>query len=81
MLDVPPAVVAVTCTVPDPAGDIALQLVEVEQLTEVAGLVPKLIDVRPSAKKPVPVTVTGVLPAAGPVFGETPVTVGTGGAT
>jgi hypothetical protein len=42
--------------------------------TLVAGLLPNLTDVGPA--KPVPVMVTAVPPAVGPVFGDTEVTVG-----
>ena len=73
--DVPPAVVTRTSTVPVPAGEV--QVIEVglfaEQLpkTEAAPNLTSVADVRL-----VPVMVTLSPPAARPVLGETPVTVG-----
>jgi hypothetical protein len=66
--------VTVTLTVPLPAGLAAV--IEVEELT-----VTLVADVSPNLTvagetKPVPVTVTDVLPAEGPLFGLRDVTVG-----
>jgi hypothetical protein len=73
---VPPAVVAVTSTVPaDPAGDVAVIEVEEMTVTPVAAVPPKLTVVAPMMK-PVPVIVTVVLPDVGPEVGEIDVTVG-----
>ena len=59
--------VTLTLAVPDPAGDVALQEVALEQLTPVAVTLPKSTAVSPSVvENPVPVTVTEVPPAAGP---------------
>ena len=71
----PPAV-TVTSTEPAlPAGLVALQLVAELQVTAVAATVPKLT-VEALVEKPDPVMVTTVLPASGPEFGATLVTVG-----
>ena len=70
-----PPVVTVTLTVPLPAGEVAVQEVAVQD-TPVAAVPPK------ATLPPVrldPATVTAVPPLAGPVAGETPVTVGAGG--
>ena len=57
-----------------------LQLVELEQLTLLADAPPKPTVVLPAvALKFVPVTVTGVPPAEGPLVGQIPLTVGIGG--
>ena len=60
------------------AGEV--MVIEVAELTTrpVPAVVPNLTAVAPV--KPVPVTVTGVPPAVGPLVGLTPVTVGSGGA-
>ncbi len=81
--DVSPLAVAVTSTVPVPAGDVAVQLVADEQFTAVAGLPePKSNTVLPDpVAKLVPVMVTDVPPAAAPEVGLTAVTVGEGGGT
>ena len=75
---VPYEVVTVTSTVPpledDPAGEFAVRLVAELTTTPVAGLAPKFT-VMPLVK-PVPVTVTEVPPAMGPLDGLTPVTAG-----
>ena len=72
---VTPATVTVTSTVPAAsAGEVAVHVVLLEQLTPVAGVVPKST-VIPSAK-PVPVMVTGVPTPAGPAVGLTAITVG-----
>src|SRR6478672_12174789 len=65
--------VATTLTVPaTPAGVIIVQVVELEQLTDFAAVFPNLKTVAlATVLKPVPVTVTLVPPAAGPVFGLT----------
>jgi hypothetical protein len=75
-----PLTVTVTSTVPLPAGLVARQLEVLVQLTAVPALPPKLTVVAPAVVlKLVPLTVTTVPPAAGPVVGEIPVTVGSGG--
>ncbi len=63
-----PLTVPVTVTVPAPAGEIAVQVLLLEQETPVAGLDPKLKVVAP-ATNPLPVTVSCVPPLAGPVVG------------
>jgi hypothetical protein len=72
--DVPFAVVTVTSTVPVPADDVAV--IEVAELTvkAVALVAPNFTAVAPV--KVVPVMVTDVPPATGPVVGEIDVTVG-----
>ena len=52
-----------------------MRLVELPTLTEVPALDPKSTVVDPETK-PVPVTVTVLVPAWGPLFGVTEVTVG-----
>jgi hypothetical protein len=71
---VPPEVVTVTFTVPVPAGLTAV--IEVADLTVklVAAVVPNCTAVAPM--KPVPVTVTLLPPAVGPLVGLMPITVG-----
>ena len=73
---VPTGVVTVTSAMPDPAGEVTLREVGELTLTPVPALAPKLTVVAP-ATKPVPVTLTEVLPPATPVTGLTAVTVGT----
>ena len=73
---VPPDVVTVTSTVPDPAREVAVSEVAEETVTPVAAVVPKCT-VAPEAKF-VPVTVTTVPPLIGPCVGLTPVTDGAG---
>ena len=70
----PPTVVTLISTVPVPAGDVAV--IEDAELTvnPVAGVAPKLTAVAPL--KPVPVMVTELPPANGPLVGEMEVTVG-----
>ena len=70
----PNTVVTLTSTVPVPAGEVAV--IDVAELTvkPVAGVAPKLTAVAPV--KPVPVMVTEVPPAVGPVVGVVEVTVG-----
>ncbi len=64
-------------TRPVPAGSEATHWVLDEQATEVARLGPKKMAVPPGVvEKLVPEMVTLVPPDDGPVFGETPVTVG-----
>ena len=70
----PAGVVAVTSTVPVPAGLSAVIAVPVTTVTSVAAAVPKSTTVAPV--KPVPVIVTSVPPAAGPLVGLRPVTAG-----
>ena len=79
-LEVPPEVVTVTSTVAPrvPAGETAMQLVA-EQVALAAAVVPKSIAISP--ERFVPLTVTVVPPAAGPLEGEIPVTVGATDAT
>jgi hypothetical protein len=70
--------VAFTSTVPAScAGDTTVHSVVEVQLTDVADILPNLnlVAVVPAAK-PLPVTVTLVPPAAGPLFGLRPVTMG-----
>ena len=70
---VPPGVVTLISTVPVPAGDVAVRRVAEIYLT-LAALVPNMtVDARVNL---VPVIVTLVLPAAGPLAGEILVTVG-----
>src|ERR1700678_1272801 len=73
--EVPTVVVTVTATVPVPAGVEAAIEVELATVTPVAGTEPKST-IAP-LMKPVPLMVTLVPPAAGPVPGLTAVTVGT----
>ncbi len=74
--DVPPGVVAVTSTAPDPAGEVAV--IEVaESAVIVAASRPKSTAI--TLLRLVPVMVTEVPPAAGPVVGVIEVTVGAGG--
>ena len=69
-----PPLVTVTSTVPEPAGLVAVIDVALFTVTPVAA-VPPNATVAPDAK-PVPEMVTGVPPAAGPLAGLTPDTVG-----
>ena len=73
---VPPGVVTVTLTVPVPRGDVAVTLVELVTWN-LAASVPLKVTIAASVKL-VPVIVTTVPPAAGPVDGVTLVTVGAG---
>ena len=68
-------VVTVTETVPVPAGTTTLSEVSLVTSTEVPALEPKSTLVDPETN-PVPVTVTVLVPAAGPLLGLTAVTVG-----
>jgi hypothetical protein len=71
--DVPPVVITLTSTVPEPAGDVAV--IDVAELTVklVAPVAPNVTAVAPV--NPVPVIATDVPPAIGPAFGEIEVTV------
>ena len=71
--EVPAGVVTVMSTVPLPGGLVAVICVP-ESAVTVAGVPPKLTPVAP--ERPVPVMVTLVPPAAGPLAGDTPVTAG-----
>ena len=63
------AEVTVTSTVPVPAGEVAIQVVLDEQLTDVPGVAPNCTVVEPGTK-PVPVMVTTVPPPTAPELGE-----------
>jgi hypothetical protein len=68
----------VTSTRPaEAAGVVAVRVVPLATLTDVAAAEPKSTVVEP-VMKPVPVIVTLVPPTRGPAPGETAVTVGTG---
>ena len=73
----PPAVVeTVTETVPDPSGTTTVsESPPPATATEVPALEPKSTVVEPETN-PVPLTVTELVPAAGPLSGLTEVTVG-----
>ena len=62
---------------PVPDGTMTVSVVALIPLTEVPGLEPKSTPWS-TETKPVPVTVTVLVPAAGPLLGLTPVTVGGG---
>ena len=66
--------VTVTSTVPVPAGAVTVRLVALITVTRCPRWTPKSTAVAPV--KPVPVTVTVVPPAWGPLVGLTAVTVG-----
>jgi hypothetical protein len=71
------ATVTRTSTVPLPAGLVALQLVVEAQETLLAGLAPNATVVAPGdVLNPVPLIVTAVPPAAGPLVGAMLLTVG-----
>jgi hypothetical protein len=72
--DVPAGVVTVTPTAPVPEGLSAVIVVSLTTVTFVAAVVPKSTAVAPV--KLVPVIVTRVPPAAGPLVGLSPVTAG-----
>jgi hypothetical protein len=74
VVDVPAVVITVTSTVPVPAGEEAVTEVGLTTVTPVACTEPKST-VAP-VKNPVPLIVTLVPPAAGPLSGLTAVTVG-----
>jgi hypothetical protein len=70
-----PLTVTVTVTAPVlPAGVVAVMVVLFTTATLVAAVLPN-VTVAPAAKL-VPVIVTAVPPVVGPLFGDTPVTVG-----
>ena len=72
---VPPGVVTRTLAVPaEPAGVVAVMVVELTTVTPVAAVPPMVTAVAPV--KLVPVMVTLVTPAVGPEVGEIAVTVG-----
>lgn len=71
---VPPGVVTVTSTVPEPDGEEAVICVAESTVKVVAAVAPNLMDVTPV--KPVPVMTTDMLPAVGPEVGVIDVTVG-----
>ena len=77
-VEVPLGVVTVTSTVPVPAGEVIVRLLAVTPLMEVPAVAPKWTAVAPV--RLVPVTVTEVPPAAGPLVGLSEVTVGGAGA-
>jgi hypothetical protein len=78
--EVPFGVVTVTSTTPaDPAGDIPIIMPEETTLNVATGVLPKFTAVAPV--KFVPLIVTNVPPATGPLVGEIPVTVGVKGPT
>ena len=71
---VPAPVVTVMSTVPLPAGEVAVIEVELLTVNDVALVLPNLTAVAPLRLEPEIVTL--VLPASGPSFGTTPLTVG-----
>lgn len=77
---VPSGVVAVMSTVPDPAGEVAVQVVVEEHVTDVPAFAPKftVVDAAdpPGGRKFVPVIVTTVPPVGGPTSTDIEVTVG-----
>jgi hypothetical protein len=77
-VEVPFGSLTVTSTEPAASpGEVAVQLVAVEQLTSEAAVLPKSTVVAPEVvAKPAPVIVTEVPPESGPELGETPVTAG-----
>ena len=77
---VPPGVVTVTSTLPaEPAGEVATQVVDDEQVTAVAGFPAKLTEVETDpVTNPVPVMVTDVPPLRGPWEGVMAEMTGTG---
>ena|SRR5690242_13140785 len=75
---VPPDVVTVTSTAPDPAGTTALICAELTTENDVAGVEPKLTAVAPV--KLLPTTAIEFPPAAGPFDGLSEFTVGAGAA-
>lgn len=71
---VPLGVVTVTSTVPLPAGEVAVQVLDAEQDTPVAGTEPNLTV--ESIVNPLPVIVTVLPPEGDPAVGPMPVTDG-----
>ncbi len=80
---VPPAVVTVTFTVPDPAGAVAVIWVALSTVKLVAGVPPKLTAVTMGLSitlvKLAPMMVTRYPPAARPLVGDSAVAVGVAG--
>src|SRR5271166_269221 len=76
MFEVPSALVAVTLTVPDPAGAVAMILVLLEMEKLVAGVDPKSTTLTAGALKLTPTMVTLVPPRGDPDWGLTVVMVG-----
>ena len=72
----PPGVLTVTSTVPEPAGDVAVTCVADSALSALALAVPNLTSLAPV--RFVPVIVTVLAPAAGPLVGSILLTVGAG---
>src|SRR5437867_2389189 len=72
--DVPPGVVTVTATVPDPAGAVAVIDASLLKVKLVAFVPPNFTEVTPV--KPEPLIVTVLPPAAGPCDGTSEVTIG-----
>ena len=76
----PFGVVTVTLTFPVPAGLVAVIVVSLTTVTLLAAVPPNETLVEPTMK-PVPIIVTSVPPAAGPLVGLIPDIVGAGGTT
>jgi hypothetical protein len=76
-VDVPAGVVTVTLTAPVPAGAMARIVESFETKNDDAGVVPNMTLVAPV--KALPLMVRKVPPAAGPVFGLSPLTTGSTG--
>ncbi len=74
MAVVPPGVMTLICTTPQPAGLNAVMRVLLITVTPLAGVFPKRTLL--VWAKPLPVMVTVVFPAAGPAVGDRPVMVG-----
>ena len=74
--EVPPGLVTVTATVPEPFGEVTLISVAEMTLSTFATAVPKWTAV--GSRRFVPVIVTVVPPEAGPLLGESFVTLGRG---
>ena len=72
----PPGLITVMSTVPEPAGLVATISVSERTLKDAGSPAPKSTEV--ARLKPLPVMVTLVPPAAGPADGDTPETAGTG---
>ncbi len=71
-----PFTVTVTVTAPAACAGVVAVIVVLFTTTTLVAAVPPNVTVAPEAKF-VPVIVTAVPPAAGPLFGEAPLTVGT----
>jgi hypothetical protein len=76
LIDVPPAVVTVTSTVPEPFGEVTWISLADTLLSMWAAAEPKSTAVAPARFEPV--MVTTVPPPTGPLFGESFETIGTG---